>query len=174
MKTSNDKNLPKARQKDLVTRQIPGELLVYDLKRHKAFCLNDTAAVVWKNCNGRRNISELTRLLAGAGRSPVDEKVVWLALDQLEKSNLLHDNVPRPSGLAHLSRRDLIRIGVVGAITLPLITMVASPVAAQAGTAITTSACNARSQPNCGGNPCSNGGPGTHCVDQGTTNCSCK
>ena len=173
MKTSNPKNLPKARQKDLVTRQIPGELLVYDLKRHRAFCLNHTAAVVWKNCNGRRGISELTQLLTDSSRLPVDEKVVWLALDQLDKSNLLHDKVPRPTGLAHFSRRDLIRIGVVGAMTLPLITMISSPVAAQAGTPITTSACNAKTQP-CPGNPCSNGGPGTHCIAQGATGCSCK
>jgi len=173
MKTSNG-NLPKAREGDLVTRQIPGELLVYDLKRHKAFCLNNTAATVWKNCNGRRNVPQLAQLLADTNKSRVDEKVIWLALDQLEKSNLLCDQVSWPAGLARLSRRDLVRIGVLGTIALPLITMIASPAAAQTGTAITTSACNARSQPNCGGNPCSNGGPGTHCLAQGVSNCSCK
>jgi Coenzyme PQQ synthesis protein D (PqqD) len=172
MKRSNGKDLPKAREKDLVTRQIPGELLVYDLKRHKAFCLNDTAAAVWKGCNGRRDVNELARLLADDRTSPIDEKVVWLALDQLEKSNLLREKVSRPAALPRVSRRDLIRIGVVTAVTLPLVTMIAAPVAAQAGTPITTTVCNARAQPNCGGNPCSNGGPGTTCQPKGG-GCGC-
>lgn len=174
MKRSNGKDLPKAREEDLVTRQIPGELLVYDMKRHKAFCLNNTAAEIWKNCNGRRDINDLARLLADDRTSPVDEKVVWLALDQLEQSNLLREKVFRPAGLPRVSRRDLIRLGIVTAITLPLITMIASPVAAQVGSPITTTTCNARTQPNCGGNPCSNGGPGTTCIAKGATACSCQ
>ena len=116
MKRANGKDLPKAREKDLVTRQIPGELLVYDLKRHKAFCLNETAAAVWKGCNGQRDVAELARLLADDRQSPVDEKVIWLALDQLQKSNLLRQKFSRPAGLPQISRRDLIRIGVVTAI----------------------------------------------------------
>src|SRR6266705_877177 len=171
MKRSNGKDLPKAREKDLVTLQIPGELLVYDLKRHKAFCLNDTAAAIWKSCNGRRDVNELTRLRGGDRKSPVDEKVVWLALNQLEKSNLLREKVSRPAGLPRVSRRDLIRVGVVAAITLPLVTMIAAPVAAQVGSPITTTTCNGRLQPNCGGNPCSNGGPGTTCQPKAPGGC---
>ena len=92
MKPSNGQSLPKARKHDLVTRQIPGELLVYDLKRHKAFCLNETAATVWKNCNGRRTVAELAAELERGQSIPVDEQVVWLALDQLREVKPLTNN----------------------------------------------------------------------------------
>ena len=116
MKRSNGYFLPKARKNDLVTRQIPGELLVYDLKRHKAFCLNDTAASVWKNCNGKRTVKDLALALEKDQQTPVDDKVIWLALDQLEKSNLLQANVIEAAGFPSVSRRSLLRAGIVTAV----------------------------------------------------------
>jgi len=175
MKRSNGKDLPKAREKDLVTRQIPGELLVYDLKRHKAFCLNETAAAVWKNCNGKRNIDELARLLSDDDKPPIDEKVVWLALDQLEKSNLLRNKVFRPSGLPSVSRRDLIRMGVVAAITLPLVTTITAPTAAQTGTPVSDAVCTGRHQSDpggCGNNPCLPPAVGK-CINGPGNTCKC-
>src|SRR5689334_25392823 len=94
MKRANGHSVPKARKDDLVTRQITGALLVYDLKRHKAFCLNSTAATIWKNCNGKRTVSDLAATLSNDQHSATDEKVIWLALDQLEKSYLL-ERAPR-------------------------------------------------------------------------------
>jgi len=175
MKRANGKDLPKAREKDLVTRQIPGELLVYDLKRHKAFCLNDTASAVWKGCNGQRDVAELARLLADDRQSPVDEKVIWLALDQLEKSNLLRQKFSRPAGLPQISRRDLIRIGVVTAITLPLVTTITAPTAAQTGTPISDAVCTGRHQSDpggCGANPCSAPAVGK-CINGPGNTCKC-
>ena len=85
MKRSNGELLPKARKDDLVMRQIPGELLVYDLKRHKAFCLNDTAANIWKSCNGKRTVADLATELQTQYPAPVDEKVVWLAQEPTDE-----------------------------------------------------------------------------------------
>ena len=39
--------MPRARQDELVVEELQDETLVYDLKRHKARCLNRTAALVW-------------------------------------------------------------------------------------------------------------------------------
>ena len=39
--------LPKARQEQLTVRELPDETVVYDLARHKAHCLNPTAALIW-------------------------------------------------------------------------------------------------------------------------------
>src|SRR5262249_43831818 len=125
MKKPNHSFLPKARKTDLVTRRIPQELLVYDLKRHKAFCLNDTAAKIWRRCDGKRTVAELTADLESDLQSPVDEQIVWLALNQLETSKLLQ----RPSRLNHspqVSRRALIRAGLATAIALPIVTMIAA------------------------------------------------
>jgi len=46
--------LPQARSEDLVIQDIGDEVLVYDLTRHKAHCLNRTAALVWRKCDGTR------------------------------------------------------------------------------------------------------------------------
>lgn len=176
MKPSNGQSLPKARKHDLVTRQIPGELLVYDLKRHKAFCLNKTAATIWKNCNGRRTVAELAAELERGQSIPVDEQVVWLALDQLEKSNLLQTSAARPIGLPPISRRSLLRAGIVTAITLPLVTMITTPTAAQAGSPITSAVCNNRSPKDLGGcglNPCV-GLSGQTCQTKNPSQCECK
>jgi coenzyme PQQ synthesis protein D (PqqD) len=175
MKRSNGYFLPKARKNDLVTRQIPGELLVYDLKRHKAFCLNDTAASVWKNCNGKRTVKDLALALEKDQQTPVDDKVIWLALDQLEKSNLLQANVIEAAGFPSVSRRSLLRAGIVTAVALPIVTMIAAPTAQAAGTPVASSTCQGRhpSDPGgCGGNPCSDA-TGS-CLQQGVSNaCKC-
>jgi len=174
MKQLNGQSLPKARKNDLVTRQIPGELLVYDLKRHKAYCLNDTAAAVWKGCDGKRTVSELAFKLQQDQKSPVDEKIVWLALDQLEKSYLLQTKAARPIGLPALSRRGLIRAGIITAIALPLVTMITTPTAAQAGSPITLNTCTGRHNNDpggCGGNPCSDAAG--NCTPNGNS-CKCQ
>lgn len=176
MKRSNGKSLPKARNNDLVTRQIPGELLIYDLRRHKAFCLNDTAASVWKNCNGKRSVKDLARALESDQHAPVDDKVIWLALDQLEKSNLLQTSLTRPSNLVPVSRRSLLRAGVATAIALPIVTMIAAPTAQAAGTPITSADCQKAHQSDpggCGiGRPCSDV-PGKTCINGVGNTCKC-
>jgi hypothetical protein len=177
MKRSKEQQLPKARKDDLVMRQIPGELLVYDLKRHKAFCLNDTAASIWKSCNGKRTVAELAAQLEKNETSPIDDKVIWLALDQLEKSNLLQGNLGRPASFSSVSRRSLLRAGIATAIALPIVTMIAAPTAQAAGTAVTQAACNARhvADPGgCGGGACTDS-PG-NCVpnNPSSNNCKCQ
>lgn len=175
MKRSGVHSLPRARKDDLVTRQIPGELLVYDLKRHKAYCLNSTAASVWKSSDGKHTVSDLADELQKDQKSPVDERIVWLALDQLEKSYLLQTKAARPIALPTVSRRDLIRAGIATAIALPLVTMIAAPTAQAAATPITNATCTARKQTDpggCGANPCSNK-VGKHCVNGNGNRCKC-
>ena len=57
METTNGL-MPRARQDELVVEELPDETLVYDLKRHKALCLNRTSVLVlatlrWANDRGR-------------------------------------------------------------------------------------------------------------------------
>ncbi len=42
--------MPRARQDELVVKELPDETLAYDLKRHKAHCLTRTAAQEWQHC----------------------------------------------------------------------------------------------------------------------------
>jgi hypothetical protein len=125
---------PKARTKGLVVHPLAHELLVYDLERHKAHCLNKSAAMVWERCDGKTGVAELAQYLGDELKAPVEDEMVWLALDQLERIGLLQEEMPAAQKLG-LSRRALIkRIGVGGAMALPLITSIVAPKAAQAAT----------------------------------------
>jgi len=46
--------MPQARRSGLMLEQADGEVLIYDLERNKAHCLNNTAARVWQYCDGER------------------------------------------------------------------------------------------------------------------------
>jgi hypothetical protein len=173
MKQPKPPILPVARRSDLLTRKIPGELLVYDLKRHKAFCLNETAATIWKGCNGKRTVADLAALLDDEERRPLDEKIVWLALDQLERTHLLQTTSMGGAIVPMISRRSLIRSSIAAAIALPVVTMIAAPTAQAAGTAVTAAVCRARNPPNCGDVPCSDR-TNAVCSAVGPNNCFCR
>ena len=66
MKESNNHAMPRARQEKLLVHELTDEVLVYDLKRHKAHSLNKTAALVWQRCDGKSGVTEITRLLEGS------------------------------------------------------------------------------------------------------------
>lgn len=122
--------LPLARTDALIIKEIQDEVLVYDLKRHKAHCLNQSSALVWKHCDGRRSVAEMTRLLERELSAKVDADFVWLALAQLRRFHLLETN-GRRSGM-RVTRRDLVQKYLPAALALPLILSIPSPTAGQA------------------------------------------
>src|SRR5436309_937047 len=91
MRARTAQTLPSARSGQLVVRELPDETLVYDLERHQAHCLNSTSAFVWKYCDGKTTVVEMTRLLSRELAAPVDDDVVWLALGQLRRLHLLEE-----------------------------------------------------------------------------------
>ena len=125
--------LPRAREKGLLTCEVADELLVYDLDRHKAHCLNSTAALVWRQCDGRTSIPEISRALNSAYKVTIDNDVVWFALEQLERARLIHIDVAHGRRSAKLTRRELIkRAGAAGAVGLPLVSSIVTPTAVEA------------------------------------------
>jgi hypothetical protein len=44
--------------------EMDGEILLYKTGTHKAVYLNETAALVWKLCDGERTVREIADLLA--------------------------------------------------------------------------------------------------------------
>jgi hypothetical protein len=127
--------LPKARKEKLIIKELADETLVYDLENDKAHCLNQTAACVWKYCDGKRSISEIGELMSKNSEAPVGDEIVLLALDQLQKFALLETNNERAFQLAGMNRRELVRRVGLGALALPIILSIASPTAAQVGSA---------------------------------------
>ena len=87
--------LPHARDEGLVAEELPDEMLVYDLDTHKAHCLNQTAAMVWKHCDGQTPVRDIALILRDKMNTPVDDEIVWFSLDQLSKAHLLREPVKR-------------------------------------------------------------------------------
>ena len=86
--------MPKAKTERLIVREIDGETLVYDRGREAATCLNEFAANVWRRCDGETSVAGIAAALGE------DERAVWLALHQLNKSKLLREAVALPPGMA--------------------------------------------------------------------------
>ena len=120
---------PVARTASLIVKEVDGETLVYDQENDTAHCLNDTAARVWKHCDGNKTIGEIATILGGEINANVKDDVIWLALDQLQKIKLLEDAPAKPVFLAGMTRRQMVaRLGIA-AIAIPSIVSIVSPTA---------------------------------------------
>jgi hypothetical protein len=151
---------PVARKNGLLQRELADEVVVYDQERHEAHCLNRTAAVVFRNADGRRSVADLAALLS-PDAGPEAEGLVELALGQLGEAHLL-ESAPPPVPDHSLARRDVMRrVGIGAAVLLPLVSSVLapSPAEALASCVVGVGACNG--QP--AGTPCTCG-PGPPCL----------
>ena len=141
MKADRRNQIPKARHEQLIVKELPDELLIYDLKHDQAHCLNETAALVWKNCDGHKTVDQLRELMEDNAGSPVPEAMVWLALDQLETFRLLDEAVLKPAQFAGMNRRDMVRRVGMAAIALPVILSIVAPTHAQVASGLPPGAC---------------------------------
>ena len=122
--------VPRARTNRLVTRDLGDELLIYDLERHKAYCLNRVAMQVFRHCDGETTIPDMALRIGNALGLPVDERAVRLGLVRLEKAHLLDSAVAQ---ILHTSRREMLRtLGRAAVVVVPLVTAITVPTSAQA------------------------------------------
>ena len=143
---------PRARTNRLVTRDLGDELLVYDLERHKAYCLNRVAMQVFRHCDGETTIPDMALRIGNALGLSVDEQAIRLGLVRLEKAHLLDD----PVGLTlHSSRREMLRtLGRAAVVVVPLVTSITVPTSAQAATACKTRGVPCTTDSECCSNDC--------------------
>ncbi|HEV2829923.1 MAG TPA: PqqD family protein [Pyrinomonadaceae bacterium] len=159
MKRTRPSQLPRLRAHALVVHDLPDEVLVYDQERDQAHCLNQTAALVWRACDGKLTPLEIARKLTAELDTAISEEVVLLALAQLEKFRLLERSKIHSSQYAVISRRQMVRtLGV--AVALPVITSIVAPTPAQAATCIPTNAPCSPSVLCCSPLGCNPGAPG--------------
>ena len=126
--------MPKARKDRLIIKELPEETLVYDLDTDKAHCLNRTATIVWKKCDGQTSVDQLADALESEVGTSSDPTVVWLALGQLKNANLLDQE---SSGtFIHVNRREVMRRVGGAALALPAIAAMIAPVAAQGASCV--------------------------------------
>lgn len=130
-------SVPAARRDELVIQEVDGETLVYDLKSHKAHCLNQTSALVWKYCDGARTADEVALKVDEETGAKVSTQLVWMAVEQLEKNRLLKEPVERACFAARMSRREMARrLGIAAALALPLVTSINVQAAIQAASCL--------------------------------------
>ena len=138
---------PRSRKDGIVVQEMNGEVLIYDLNTDKAFCLNETSSLVWKACDGTRSIPELSEHLSRVLNSPANEDLIWLALAQLKKDQLLEEIPSEIEGVTGVTRREMIkRAGMGTVIALPIVASFMVPNAVHALSCPTVPDCTA-----CGG-----------------------
>jgi DNA-binding MarR family transcriptional regulator len=141
---------PLARSDDLIVEELHDEILIYDTDADRAHSLSPEAAKVWRACNGKTPVEQLSSRLG------LDQETVDRALAELDSCELLE---VKPSVVADGStRREVtLKLAKVGAAATaaPLILSVVAPTPAMA---VTLAQClQAGIQ---AGNDCGGGGDG--------------
>ena len=94
--------LPAARNKNLVTRELAEEVLIYDLIIDKAYCLNSTSALIYRACDKEMTFTELKNK-----HRELNDEVIHYALRELDKANLIEGETV--DVFKNLSRREIIK-----------------------------------------------------------------
>jgi hypothetical protein len=139
---------PIARKDDLVIQELAGEILVYDLRTNKAICLNRTSALVWQNCDGKKDTFEIAGNLEKEFGTPVKEELIRFAINQLKEEELLENKEGFTDYFRGMSRREVVKkIGLGSMVAIPVVASLVTPLAVQAQTCIIggTCTCNAPS-----------------------------
>lgn len=120
-------SLPRALQDGVLATDLGDEVVLYDSKQHRGHCLNKSAAVVWRNLDGQKSMSDVVARLRQEIDASADENAVWVAVAELQQAELLEGAVKVPGGV--VSRRKLL---AAGAVVVPaVLSMTAPPAHAQ-------------------------------------------
>ncbi len=135
MEQTSVKRLPQARYKQLLVQDLEDEILVYDLRSHRAYCLNAMAARIWKACDGKTTVAAIAAQLASHHKGSIGLDVIHLGLYNLARSGLLDEWPSWLPAKGAVSRRDLLReLGKTAAVIAPVVAALAVPNASQAAT----------------------------------------
>ena len=143
-----------------IVREMDDELLVYDLRDQNVTSLNPLAARVWRMCEATTDVSRIAKALRGGGLANASDDAVDMALDLLEKANLIDAATREPEAPADAGRRALFRrlvaTSAIAAMAAPAVVSIVAPSPAQAVSAA------------CGALTCSGATP--YCKTTATTN----
>lgn len=123
-------NLPIAKTEDIVVQELPKEILIYNLRENKAFCLNPTLSLVWKHCDGKTDVPQIIKHFENEMSLQVDPDFVFLALDELRKTELISNYQPKFDD--RISRRKVLLSYALPMAMLPVVTSIVAPLAVQA------------------------------------------
>ena len=113
---------PLARSSEVVIQELGSDILIYDLKTHKAYSLNETSTIIYQACNGKTTFDDLKKK-----HPKLTDEIILLAISELERVNLLVEKWE-----AKFERREILRKAAFSALALPLIVALNVPRSAQA------------------------------------------
>jgi len=128
-KTRSGVEFPKARCSDLLTEEIGGELLIFDVLKNRAHCLNRSAAAIWQHCDGSRSIVALAEHLFPGLERAEGEQLVRLGVERLRRRRLLEDPATDPA--VDLSKRQMIKklaiMAAAAGVAAPMVSSIVAP-----------------------------------------------
>ena len=134
--------MPRARKEGLEIQDLVDEVLVYDLERHRAHCLNPVASLVWRRCDGRTSLAQVAAILEKRYDFAAAEDIVRFAVERLKKTHLLEEPSAPASGRTISSRRELLKkLGLAATVMLPAVTSIVAPSPAHAASCIPPAGC---------------------------------
>ena len=120
---------PRAQRSGFLVKAVGDQLVTFDRSRQRLHVLSQTAALVWRHCDGTHTVADLVGLVGDELGAPVDESLITLALAQLDEAHLLEEPVASTTRGDGLSRRDLLQraTAMAAGIMLPTITSCGIP-----------------------------------------------
>ncbi len=143
---------PHAKVERLVVQELSDEILIYNLETNKAFSLNQTTALVWQNCDGIKDVSQIAKEMGRKLKQNVPDELVLLAIDSLRKEGLIAGSETDSPVFSASNRREMLkRVGYASMIALPMISSLVAPTSASAASGVPAAVCA-----NCSkrGDPC--------------------
>jgi hypothetical protein len=128
----NKTRLPFLRTENLVVKELPDELLIYDLEKNKAFCLNETARLIMDECDGQTSVDEAIEKINHKTKSKMSEEMIWMVVEQLQNANFIEKDYQIPLQTTRVTRRKILQSAAALGIALPMITSLVAPTALHA------------------------------------------
>ena len=126
---------PLARIENLLVEDVAGELLIYDVKTNRAHCLNESAAAIWRHCDGSRSLDKLADDLFPKLESSEGQRLVALGIERLRRRRLL-DRSTLSGPTIDLSKRQMLKkvaiLAAAAGVAAPLVCTVLAPTSAYA------------------------------------------
>ncbi|HVO13166.1 MAG TPA: PqqD family protein [Vicinamibacteria bacterium] len=128
---------PARRTSGVVVQALGGEVVVYDLDRHRAHSLEPRAAAIWNACDGKTTVAGIARAASGEGLA-LDEAIVRVVLERLDRAHLLAEPMVREDEPARPRREILRRAAALGGFS---VLTVAVPTAAFSASCLPSGSC---------------------------------
>jgi hypothetical protein len=164
---------PRARSRNLVEREIDGELIIFDRTSNIGHRLTREVAATWKRCDGLTTVQEIAGDSGVESGHPVSEEAVWRHLIELGEINLLEEAASKPAARNRYSRKSmLIKLGAAGAIGVGLPLIRSIPAAAVTPCDLAGNTCPSGCNSQCTSSKCPSCNPQKKC-DQGNNGNPC-